>query len=298
MMTQQQDIQLIKIDRLLFDWENPRLPQDDEDLDLDSQESIFRYVEDSYSLRELGQSFADNGYFREEPLHVVPHDGKFRVVEGNRRLAALKLISDPDARRHLTKQRREFWDAIAETRHLDQLRMPLVTIHEDRDKLLSFLGFRHISGVKRWRPEAKARYLTQLMRRERLNFRETARRIGSQAPAVRRQAEAYTVLQQASQQDLPVESAMRYFGLFYNALQDPGIRNYTGLPEPGDVTSITDEPIPPDRLSNVHRILRWLFGEEGRRRIISESRDISKLGRVLSNERAARSLEKRPGTWK
>lgn len=292
-MAIQTDITPINVNQLLFDWENPRLPTNSEELDIDSQDSIFDYIQSSYSLRELGQSLADNGYFREEPLQVVSHEDKFRVVEGNRRLAALKLLTDPEVRSRLPQRRRELWEEFASTANLSDLKEVPAVIHSTRDELLNFLGFRHISGVRRWRAEAKARYLTQLMRSEHLDFSSTARRIGSQAPAVRRQTEAFTVLEQASEADLPTEGAERYFGLFYNALQDPGIRKYLGLPASASITALVDNPIPENKIENLERMLRWLFGADGRKRIITESRDISRLGSVLHDELATRTLESR-----
>ena len=47
------------------------------------------------ALDELVASFVENGYFEEEPLVVVPiGEDRFKTVEGNRRLATLKLLLD------------------------------------------------------------------------------------------------------------------------------------------------------------------------------------------------------------
>ena len=101
------------------------------------------------------------------------------------------------------------------------------------------------------------------------------------------------MLEQAADEGLPTEGAKRYFGLFYNALQDPGIRPYLGLPDSASVEALPVDPIEEKNIGNLDRVLRWLFGAEGRRRIITESRDISKLGTVLGNSVATRTLEER-----
>ncbi len=284
-------IEYVPVDQLRFDSENPRLPKDDPDLDLTSQESILVYIHDNYTLKELGQSIADKGYFAEEPLQVVGEGGKFKVVEGNRRLATLKLILEPEARNALSKRNQETWEEFAGRAPLEDLREIPVIKHATRDELLDYLGFRHISGVKRWKAEAKARYLAEIMRKESLTFEAAAKRVGSYTQTVRRQAETYTVLEQATEAELDVEGPERYFGLFYNALQNPSIRTYVGLPATGDVTELSEAPIPPGNLRQLTNVLRWLFGEQGRGKILRDSREISKLGEALTNERATRLLE-------
>src|SRR5712691_6096925 len=81
---------------LMLDPENPRLrlPQNP------SEKTILLQLYEEHRLEELMASFVANSYFDEEPLVVVPSPkkpGKFIVVEGNRRLAALKLLTDPVA---------------------------------------------------------------------------------------------------------------------------------------------------------------------------------------------------------
>jgi len=44
---------------------------------------------------EVAESIATRGFFPNEPLLAVKEDGRFVVVEGNRRLAALKALREP-----------------------------------------------------------------------------------------------------------------------------------------------------------------------------------------------------------
>ena len=44
-------------------------------------------------LEEIAQSFMDHGFFRNEPLIVTRVNGQgYTVIEGNRRLATLKVL--------------------------------------------------------------------------------------------------------------------------------------------------------------------------------------------------------------
>ncbi len=74
-----------------LDPRNPRLPEELIDA---PQESLLEYLFENAVLEELAQSLADNGYFSHEPLIITPSStkGRFIVLEGNRRLAALMIL--------------------------------------------------------------------------------------------------------------------------------------------------------------------------------------------------------------
>jgi hypothetical protein len=44
---------------------------------------------------DIAESIATRGFFPNEPLLAIKEDGKLIVVEGNRRLAALKALKEP-----------------------------------------------------------------------------------------------------------------------------------------------------------------------------------------------------------
>jgi ParB-like chromosome segregation protein Spo0J len=51
------------------------------------------------AVDEVALSIAENGFYRHEPLYAARESGKLNVVEGNRRLAAVKLLRDEKLRR-------------------------------------------------------------------------------------------------------------------------------------------------------------------------------------------------------
>src|SRR5713101_8279997 len=104
-------IEYVKLDKLLIDPDNPRLGKG---LTEKTQEAMLRYIEARFEPILVGRSIALHGYFVSEPLIVIPNkDQTFTVVEGNRRLVALKLLSDEAARAALGRRRR-LWDKLAE----------------------------------------------------------------------------------------------------------------------------------------------------------------------------------------
>jgi ParB-like chromosome segregation protein Spo0J len=77
---------------LELDDANPRLPNGV----AHTQEAMINYIATSTSLEDLMSAISQNGFFSGEPLIAIPGDnGKYKVVEGNRRLTSVKLILDP-----------------------------------------------------------------------------------------------------------------------------------------------------------------------------------------------------------
>ena len=56
---------------------------------------IIQYLFEHYKAMEVAQSIATRGYFPNEPLLAVKENGRLVVIEGNRRLAALKALREP-----------------------------------------------------------------------------------------------------------------------------------------------------------------------------------------------------------
>lgn len=89
------DVEPTPIDQLLFDERNPRTA---ERLGPRlTQNQICDFLIGEMEARELIPSFVVNGYLPCEPLVVRPQrHGKYIVLDGNRRLAALRSMRDSD----------------------------------------------------------------------------------------------------------------------------------------------------------------------------------------------------------
>lgn len=83
----------LKIQSLHFDERNPRLGQERRQ---GSPREIITYLFETENAIDVAKSIATRGYFPNEPLLVVVEEDRYVVVEGNRRLAALKSLVDPD----------------------------------------------------------------------------------------------------------------------------------------------------------------------------------------------------------
>ncbi len=134
-----------RVSDLLLDPENPRIFVRKST----SQARVLKYLFENEALEELALSFSRNGYFTEEPIVVVPGgQRRFIVVEGNRRVATLKILLDPQLRKRLGA---ENWPVLSAKRLRSLQQVPTVK-YGSRSDVVPYLGFRHITGAKTWDP--------------------------------------------------------------------------------------------------------------------------------------------------
>jgi hypothetical protein len=82
-----------KVTNLLLDQENTRIP-----LNGLSQQELIQDLVDNEDVFQIAESIVSNNYFGHENLIAIKSDikNRFIVLEGNRRLAALKVLLQPD----------------------------------------------------------------------------------------------------------------------------------------------------------------------------------------------------------
>ena len=283
-----EDYDELPLDVLHLDPENPRLPRGN-DWHQFSEPEILREFLRRYNLVEIARSIASKGFTprHAEALLVVETElgsERYYVVEGNRRLATLKLLCSEQLRAEAGATSEE-WQQLAERSAQHDLAIIPVIKYRDRADIDDYLGFRHITGPRPWRPEAKARFIAKLLA-DGDDIGMIARRIGSNHRTVRRFAEAYAIYTQAVDNDIDMDQAEVAFGIFYNALDQEGIREFLGLGRQIDINNLPHDPVPTASIDNLSQLVSLLFGDSHQdlKRVISESRELKKLGQTLADD--------------
>lgn len=276
----------LSLDQLLLDDENPRLPERIGRLD---QDGLLKYIERTYNPLVVAKSIVLHNYFPSEPLIVVKKGEKFVVVEGNRRLTALKLLADHSKRRLLGK-RAGPWNELAQEATLPD-DVPVI-IAPSRASVAPIVGYRHISGIQEWDPLPKARYITKMIDDEEQPFSDVAELVGEEESEVRTLYRNYGVLIQAAKDyQIQTEEAEEHFSILTAALNRSAIRSYIGAPTPKQV-SRSYWPVSDDKADELRDLLSWLFGDGSRTKVIAESRSLGKLASVLGSKEATKVLIK------
>ena len=284
-------VEQIPVRNLLLDGDNPRLP---ERLHRGSQSELLDFLRKQGVLEELAQSYLDNGFFQHEPLIVLPTDepDKYTVVEGNRRLAALKILHEaPEAGDF------RFLGIDPSREQLEQLeKIPCFPV-SDRDDVHAYIGFKHIGGLKTWAPEAKARYVLAEVWKlvdggAEDPFRKLGRRAGSNATGIRNSYLAISVLLHARDEfGVDVGQIQEHrFGVWLRCMNSANIRTYIGLRGVGTYQEI-EEALMGVQGDKLKEVLGDLDGKGPRTwAVLGDSRDVTAYGRVLANERARDTL--------
>jgi hypothetical protein len=278
---EKKEVEWVELSQLRFDPRNPRLK---EGLEKSSQPELLAELAREYELQDLGRSIADNGYFSEEPLVAVKDRGgkSWTIVEGNRRLAALQLLENPNA---APKEIRNQWLELAQSRKKLVKSVPIL-VYAQRNEVTPYLGFRHITGVMQWRPYQKARYISQLVEDNELTFAQISRIIGSRAPTVREHYIAYTLVRQARDgMAIDTSLAEQLFGVLRRSLSDPNIRAFIGL-ELDKTEKELGKPVAKSRAGSVKEFFEWVFGTRERKAVLRDSRELKKLGIVMASAKA------------
>lgn len=278
-------LELIPLADLHFDPENPRLP---EKLQRQDESQVFEYFLLECNLLELMLSIGQKGYFAGEPLMVVPRpEGGYIVAEGNRRLAALKLLQ-PSVTPPLMAT------AINEVRQTTKEKPTEVPAlkFSARDDILDYLGYRHITGIKEWGPLAKARYLKQLRAHYGDDNNEAhkalARAIGSKAGHVAKILTGYNLLERAK--DLGILKRLKLdaddipFSLLTTGIGWEGISKFIGLKSAGDVEAKDLKE------KEFEEFFGWVFDKS--KNVLKDSRNFEKLARVVDNDIALAELRR------
>ncbi|MEM9939360.1 MAG: ParB N-terminal domain-containing protein [Pseudomonadota bacterium] len=274
------------VGELLLDPDNPRLP---DYVDKRNQNELLSFLARSAALDELINAIGSNGYFASEPLiGVRQENGDIIIVEGNRRLSALKLLNGENIADAPAKVSRALELATTRPRSVP------VSVYTDKADILNYLGNKHIAGVKPWGALAKARYAKQLLALQPgddpdENIRLVARAIGSRRDFIVRATkalEAYEVSEQTEFFNLDgVDESTVKFSVLSTALDYEGIQSFVFAAQENehDAREINQD--------NLKLLFSWLFQKDrqGRTRL-GESRNIGMLSRVLASERSRKAF--------
>ena len=292
----------VKTDQLRLDCLNPRFLGESKH---ESDEAIIARLYRAAELNELLQSISAGGYLDIEPL-VVMSDHRSRgfiVLEGNRRLAALLLLKEPELARKIENSEgiKIRIPPVNNKSHLATFDQVSVYRVESREHARAFLGFKHIKGPKKWSAYAKAQFATEWYKAGQstgLKLEDIARNIGDLYDTIKRMVLGIYVLEQASEEglfDIEDRNTNRIpFSHLYSALSRPEYMKYLGLNLIWSRYNLAPNPVPQDKLGELKQVLIWIYGsrsEELLPVVKRQNPDIKRLGEVIAHPQGRHVLE-------
>jgi hypothetical protein len=269
-------------ENLRLDLQNPRIP----DESFESEEEVLEYLLDHADIQELIQSILTSGWLDYEPLIVLEQDNV--VLEGNRRLAALRILADEATRERFGIELPE------EPGPKSQPQMVRVRRVNSRSDARDYIGFKHINGPFKWDALAKAKYAAEWLS-DGATIDHVSRRLGDNHNTIRRLVNGWNVLQQALAEGFNREDTTKKsfpFSHLYTAVARPNVRSYLGLSDDNLSEVLPVQPVPTERSDELRQLMSWLYGQRNEPAVVaSQNPDLNRLVEVLGNDNATTMLE-------
>jgi hypothetical protein len=283
------NIQLVKTDLLNIDFKNPRLAEFN--LKTKNAKEIYKLLWDEMALEEIVISITAHGFFQTEPLLIVEEQKKKIVIEGNRRLAAVKIILDSELTKDILPERIQDKITVKLKKGLGEL--PVLQL-KSREEAWRFIGFKHINGAAKWNSFAKAIYIADVHNKYKISLDDIAYQVGDTHNTVQKLYQGIMVIEQAEKLKVfdraDITKRRLYFSHLYTALQYEGFKEYLGISE---ADAEAPEPVPAKKKSELGEVLAWLYGSKKRGIepvIKSQNPDLRNLEKVLSSKQALAAL--------
>jgi hypothetical protein len=279
-------IENIDADSLEFDTRNPRLVEFGFTKKT-PQKEIIETLWEEMAIDEIIMSIKASGFFKNEPLIAVKEDNKFVVIEGNRRLTAVKAIRHPST---FNDKRLSALVAGVTKKIKDQLeKLPVILINSRKDAW-RYIGFKHVNGPVKWGSYAKAQYIAQVHNDFKVSLAEISSQIGDTHLTVQKMYQGLMVIEQAENKTNfnrnDITTPRLFFSHLYTGLQLDGFKQFLGLKE---FSEENKSPVPEKNLKNLEQLMFWLFGSKKLKQkqlIKSQNPDLRLLSDTLQKKDA------------
>jgi len=289
-------VKLIPLQDLDFDVDNPRFGA--EVGARQSQQHVLNHLVMTFGIDDVLSSIAVNGYFVAEPMICRRLGDRYVVIEGNRRLAACLILAGDERAKDQQKLIVQAQDLQRHSnkKPFDRAACIVFEAEDSKHELLAYLGVRHIASSQGWDSYAKAAWIARAVAEEGISLADIAAMTGDQNKTVSHLLEGYYFIQQLvetgyfdpsnSQRKGRGSNPKFPFSWVYTLLFSPKARQYVGIDE-----EPRKDPIPPENLQKAGQLLDRMFGTPNKPAAINDSRDITRLARMLDDSNKIALLE-------
>ena len=207
----------LSIENLKLDVNNPRFSyQSTKEM---NQTEIVKFLIANHSVYDLAKSIAVNGYLLNEQPIVCKEGDSYVVLEGNRRIAACKVILNPY--KYLTPQRAK---ELSKYGRIDEkIQCHIAPTRRDADTLI----YNKHTGIplQKWDKVSQDAFLCTLLKHEDLSVEDVARRLSVSTSEIRKALRRHSIhqycidlfsdepyeLEQIKEQGFPITNFERFY---------------------------------------------------------------------------------------
>lgn len=272
-----------------LDYRNPRISEFGVN-EKTKEADILTILWNEMAVNEIMLSIVSSGFWQYEPLIVMKNGNSFLSIEGNRRLAAVKLLHNDTGIKLPASIRDRITNEIKE----QTKKLPVIIVNS-REDAWKYIGFKHVNGPAKWGSFAKAKYIAEIHNDYNIQLSDIAYQIGDTNKTAQKLYQGLMVLEQAKDAGIydydDIKADRIYFSHLYTGLQRDGIRSFLNIKAAEDETP---KPVPEENLDNLKLLLEWLYGSEknGLQPVIkSQNPDLKYLDEVLKSREATLALK-------
>lgn len=196
------------------------------------QEQAYKRLRDEneFEIKSLKHSILTNGFVPLERIVVQKYSENpelWLVIEGNRRLAAIRWLLDDCGRAVYTLDKQQ----LSDLKNLDCL--ALDTEAEDSESAIKILmAIRHVSGIKQWAAYQQARLIVEMVDDLGLSFQDVSNRISlSVRETIRRYRASKALKQMENDEEFQDFARPELYAFFHEAVGQPIVREWLGWSE-------------------------------------------------------------------
>lgn len=220
----------VSVASLSLDPLNPRIAEADENL---SQRKLIEYLLEYDQVYELAKDIVEKGYFPTEALIGVVIEDKKIILEGNRRLTALKLLVNPDSAPQSYKKK---FRGLSDRVDLSLIKKVRVVFAPSREAAAPMILAKHTSTqVKSWSPIMQAKFYKQLLD-DGISVKELSAQYSITPSQIKSFLQVYVMYMVACSLDLPEEIKDRVHdsrefpvSTLNRIISQPGTQKFLGI---------------------------------------------------------------------
>lgn len=230
-------------------------------------------------ISDLVSSIKSNGFLEFEQIQVRPLDkDKYLVVEGNRRVAALKTLKKQ------YEESGEFKEFMPDS--YDKILVSVISGFDAKDNYIA-MGLQHIGGKKKWNPLNQARLLRDLFKKQNMNENEICNSLGIGRSIIRTRMRALALADIYMASDYGDQFKSDMFSIFEEIVKKTELKIWLGWDDTS--SSCTNQ-------LNQERLFNWIsfIDEEDHQRqepIIMKSAEIRELAGFINDDKAIQIME-------
>ncbi len=243
--------------------------------------------EKNEGITDLLLSIKTNGFLPVDQIQVQAiGNGKYKVLEGNRRVAALKML----------QRDYEFSYPIGNLNPDIFSNVPVVIFDREADGDFYILtGLKHIEGNRKWPAVNQAQLVKDLVETYSWDTEDIVKALGSTKTKINRYIKTLSLIDQYKKSDFGDQFSTPMFNIFEEIIKKPIMRDWIGW---DDENKRATKPI------NNERLFSWISKDEiliaegdderyePRDPIITKGTDIRELAKFINDEEAINEMEK------